>query len=407
MEQKPVAVSSEPEDFLDFNSTSLKDEIRLRTLGNDAGMEQTSHVITMLENAGKEQEAFEATLEKNSDPFQNLPREIKEKMSCFKMNPEFRKEVARIRLPQFFIKTERSLFVEEGKVFLEKEHLAKGFSLIGQPCLIDFKRMDDQMVSIDIEDKTGGVPKILKMNEQDQRYIRQYLSSQSSDKKIQICKDIIHGYLSKMDMIDDRELRQYVNRVIEQTSNDKDMLFILEEAPQAFANRIREYIETLLEKYAERQFTNLVDTGEIICQPFWKFPETITPLRYTHSYGRSLYQAEERVNNLEHEMLLSFTAQDNIKWWHRNIARTGFCINAYTKHYPDFIVRTQSERIVLIEVKGDYLDNEPTRKKLASSRIWQNRAGDAYRYFMVFQNNAPERDGAYSLNEFPEILKKL
>lgn len=407
LESEPVAVQSESEDFLDFDPSSLKDEIQLRAMGSDAGTEQMSSVIAMLDNAGKEQEVFEAALEKSENSFQNLPQEIKEKMSCFKIYPQHMEEVAQLRLPQFFMKTEQSLFVEEGKVFLEKEHLAKEFSLAGQSSLIDFKRADDQMVSIDIEDKTSGVPKILKMNERDQRYIRQYLSSQSPDKKIQTCKDIIHRQLSKMDMVDDGELRQYVDRVIEQISNDKDTLSALEEAPQAFAHRIKKYIELLLENYAEQRFTHLLDTGEIVCQPFWTFPESITPLRHTNLYGRSLYQAEEEVNNLEREMVLSLTALENVSWWHRNMAKTGFRINGYINHYPDFIVRTKSKRIVLIETKGEHLDNEQNRKKLTLSRKWQDKAGDDYRYFMVFRNSSPDLDGAYSMNKFTEVLEKL
>ena len=404
-EQKQVPGSSESEDFLNFDSELLHDEIKLRTAESNSGIEKTSAAIDMLKKAQKEQETFESSLQKITDTSQNLPQEIKEKMSCFKIYPEYLEETLQIRLPQFFMKTERSLFVEEQMVFLEKTHLTKGFSLIGQPYRIDFRRTDDQMVYIDIDDKSESTPKILKMNEQDQRYIRQYISSLSPDKKIKTCKDIIHKYLSKMDTIDDRELRQYVDHVINQM--DSNMLSALETAPQAYANNIKNYIENLLEQYAEQQFTHLIDTGEIFCQPYWKFPETISPLSFTSSYGRSLYQAEQDVNSLEHEMLLLLTELDNIRWWHRNIAKTGFRINGYINHYPDFIVRTLSGRIILIEAKGDYLDNDQNRKKLALSRIWQSKCGDTYRYFMVFQNNAPKLDGAYVLNEFIDILKKL
>ena len=41
-----------------------------------------------------------------------------------------------------------------------------------------------------------------------------------------------------------------------------------------------------------------------------------------------------------------------IRWWHRNIARTGFAINGFINHYPDFIVRTRSGKIGIIEAKG-------------------------------------------------------
>lgn len=101
------------------------------------------------------------------------------------------------------------------------------------------------------------------------------------------------------------------------------------------------------------------------------------------------------------------TGLENIKWWHRNISRRGFCINAYINHYPDFIVMTKTGKIVLIETKGDHLENTETKQKLAVGRAWQNLAGPMYKYYMVFQSKDLNIEGAYQFDKFLDILKNL
>ena len=75
--------------------------------------------------------------------------------------------------------------------------------------------------------------------------------------------------------------------------------------------------------------------------------------------------------------------------------RTGFAINGFINHYPDFIVRTRSGKIVIIETKGDHLANEETLAKLHLGRAWQAQAGPGYRYFLVFQDKDISMTRAY------------
>lgn len=89
------------------------------------------------------------------------------------------------------------------------------------------------------------------------------------------------------------------------------------------------------------------------------------------------------------------------------MSRKGFVVNGFVNHYPDFIVMTEKGKIVLIETKGDHLDNEQNRKKLTLSRKWQEKAGEPFRYYMVFPEKAPDLDGAYAFDRFLEMLGKL
>jgi type III restriction enzyme len=61
----------------------------------------------------------------------------------------------------------------------------------------------------------------------------------------------------------------------------------------------------------------------------------------------------------------------------------------------------------MIETKGDDRDNSDSKEKLELGRKWQNCAGANYKYFMVFENNKINADGAYNFNEFLNFVHEL
>lgn len=394
--------SSEPEDFLGFDPGRLGQELKLR---EQPGV--TTSVAAMLDTAEKEQTAFETALNATAvdHPFAGIPLEVQDKMKQSHMNEAFIAETKKLRLPQFFMTVSDSLFAEGYAVRLEKEHLAEGFSLKGKPYAIDFARADDEMAMVDINDHEGSTPKVYKMSKPDQLFFKEQFSQYSADQKVKTCKDIIHRQLNKMDLVDAGELRYYVDMIVDQM--DKETLAALEKSPQGFAVKIKKYVAGLLEEHNMAQFSRWLEVGRIICQSHYKLPEVIAPLHSTTTFGGSLYQAEEEVNAFEYELVMVLTGLTNIKWWHRNISRHGFFINGFVNHYPDFIVMTNSGKIVLIETKGDHLENRETKQKLALGRAWQNAAGSQYKYFMVFQSKDLQLDGAVQFDQFAELLKEL
>lgn len=78
------------------------------------------------------------------------------------------------------------------------------------------------------------------------------------------------------------------------------------------------------------------------------------------------------------------------------------CINGYINHYPDFIVQLDGGITVLLETKGDDRDNSDSRAKVELGRTWANKAGEQYRYFMVF--NKQQMNGAVTVKE---LLQRL
>ena len=63
--------------------------------------------------------------------------------------------------------------------------------------------------------------------------------------------------------------------------------------------------------------------------------------------------------------------------------------------------------MLLVETKGDQLENAESREKIKLGRAWQNAAGSQYRYYMVFQNKDLHLEGAYRFDEFLKILGEL
>lgn len=392
------------EECLNFDAEVLRKDIEQRN--ENISKEEYNPATAMISNAESEHDAFEAAVEEaENEGFAGSSWEEREFMTYFNMTPEFEEEASHIRISQFCIKVEESFFVDGYEVKLKKEHLDETFSLKGKPYDIDFSQTDRQMVAVDVRKNSENRPKVFQMNESDQRAMKELFSKYSPEQKVKTCKDIIHRQVNKIDAVDSRELARYVDLIVDQMDNDT--LSALEKAPQGFAIRIKEYIEKLMEKHRQRQFEEWLEVGKIICQPMYEFKKKIALLHSTSTFGRSLYQAEEEVNDFEYEMVMALTGLDNIKWWHRNISRQEFCINGFINHYPDFIVMTKSGKILMIETKGDHLENRETKDKLAEGRAWQNLAGASYRYFLVFKSKELNIEGTYQFDRFIETLKKL
>ena len=88
--------------------------------------------------------------------------------------------------------------------------------------------------------------------------------------------------------------------------------------------------------------------------------------------------------------------------------RIEFCINGFLNHYPDFMVMTNSGKIVMIETKGEHLtSNDDSRAKAELGKIWQVHAGAQYRYYMVSAEAIASNPDATSLDEFLRIMREL
>ena len=65
----------------------------------------------------------------------------------------------------------------------------------------------------------------------------------------------------------------------------------------------------------------------------------------------------------------------------------------------------KSGRTILVETKGDYLDNEDSKDKIWLGNKWADLAGNDYKYFMVFQSK--EVEGAVTVKQLLQYLNDL
>lgn len=140
----------------------------------------------------------------------------------------------------------------------------------------------------------------------------------------------------------------------------------------------------------------------------YRLKDSISPAHTITSIPKSLYEEEDGdINDYEKRIIYDLANLDNVKWWHRNISRRGFSINGAVTAYPDIMVKLNDGKMLLIETKGDHLDNLDSKAKAETGDKWASLAGRLYRYFMVFETKEPDYQGAYSYEKFMEIVKGL
>ena len=398
--------TDDTDDFHDVDSEAIGKELERRK-EQEKSPETTPKADDMLEDARKAGEAYDdARKGVEDDPFSTpLPWEVRDKVTTFYVNPQYREDIEDLVIPQFFHVIPQSLFVEGSLELLEREQLAEGFTLKGKPYDIDFAAADDEIAKVDVRQSEGGLPKVFKMSSADQRYFKEYFNNLPPESRVRQCKEMMFKQLNKLNMVDAAELQAYIDRIV--GDMDKAQLAAMEKAPLGYAAKIRAKIESLLTQHYKETFAKWLETEKIVCKPFFRLPMAIHPMESTDMFGGSLYQAEEDMNGLEQDLVMELTALPNVRWWHRNIARHGFAINGYIKHYPDIMVMTQSGKIIFAETKGEHLKNDDSRDKIALGQAWRNAAGSQYRYYMVFRDGDNLLPGAVSLGQFIETVKAL
>ena len=216
---------------------------------------------------------------------------------------------------------------------------------------------------------------------------------------------IIKQKLSKMNCVNDRELDEYIDRVIGTMSEDQ--LSELEQSPYPYVVKIQGKVKELIAQHRSGVFDTWLEQDKVSCLPNYALPAVISPTAFTSMVPKSLYTAEEDMNEYEFKVVWARSELGNVKWWHRNISRLGFQINGPVHAYPDIIVMLHSGKILMVETKGDHLDNDESKEKAKIGDQWAKLAGKQYKYYMVFETKQPDYPGAYSLERFMEIVKGL
>lgn len=316
------------------------------------------------------------------DTYNTLPTMPKEKYHYIKS--QYKDVIENIVLPMFSVKTNPSVFNNDEWIPLHKAMLAEGFDLKTKNTSIDFTTVRPEGVIIDITKNEDNYVPVSKRNDKVMDFIRaQYVDKSALIQKEMLSKQIAH--MINIDCIPEPSIIEYVRRVVENLDSDEiqsllNNLYLTKET-------IQEMIENLLDDYREEVFKKWLDVSRIQLKPRYAFPTKITFVKGNLvGIDKGLYTEEETVNDFEYKVISAVAENDNVLFWHRNLDKRGFCINGFINHYPDFIVRMKSGNTVLIETKGDHLNNDDSRRKIFLGRKWADLAGASYHYFMVFEN---------------------
>ncbi|RYE19513.1 MAG: restriction endonuclease, partial [Sphingobacteriaceae bacterium] len=169
-----------------------------------------------------------------------------------------------------------------------------------------------------------------------------------------------------------------------------------------YTDKIKAKIKLLSEQFAERKFKEYLDTDKVFIKASFTLPKSISPVQSSKDITKSLYEKEANMNGFEERVINEIGNMQNIAFWTRNMDRRGFKINGFINHYPDFIIQTKSGKTLILETKGDHLDAE---QKIRLGSLWANKAGNNYRYFMVYERRTV--DGAYKLDEFLNLIREI
>ena len=389
---------------IDFVREQISPFVNNDNMESQSQSEVNDVVTDMLDHAKTQNELYWQDFEETEE-YLPVPPEVGNKMKHYKVNQLYASEAGQIEIPQFMIETGRSLFSEHEHQVLTKENLYAGFSLLDKDTVIDFDSIDSEIARIDIDD-SDAMPKAWKLQGFDSQNVKQWFDEQPSDRKMRLCKDMIIKKLSKNNAINDRDLEVYVDRIIQNLTEDQ--LTDMEQTPGIYVLKINKKVNSLLNEYAKKMFFEWVEQDKISCQSSYKLPKEISPTETIASIPKSLYNEEEKFDTeYERKVVMELSSLNNIKWWHRNMARKGFAINGAVNAYPDLMVRTESGKLLLIETKGDQLENSESREKAEIGAKWAEMAGRMYKYYMVFETQNPGYNGAYSYEEFMRIVKEL
>ncbi len=399
-QKKTAEINTETKEIIEQINPKLVKEISV----SDKAHNQLNEIINL---AKQTNENFEKTIAKlNQEDI--IPNELANTMKSYQIKEIFKDEVKDLSIPAFFIKVNQgSIFNDEGSLqLLSKNLLLKDFALSQQDTVIDFTQTSSEMYSIDLAEtkKDEFVPEYKKENNIVKEAFVKYISALQPEAKINQLASRILKLIKKVDAIPEPELTKYITHVLHNLDSDK--LAELSHNEMFYAIKIKKKIEQLSDIYAEKRFSNLLDKGVIICQSHFKFPKKISPINTIKGITKNLYEQEGEMNDFEKKVINEIANLDSVVFWHRNLERgKGFLLNGFINHYPDFIIKTKNGKIVLLETKGEHLDGTESQKKIRLGEKWASKAGDQFRYFMVF--NAAKLDGAKSVSELIDILNEM
>ncbi len=385
----------------EFDVVTLKERLE-----NADSAQAQNEIEVIVQSAIRTNEQYENDNKVDNDSL--VPSDIRSNVKTYTIKNDF-KDVAQLQLPVFMIKVNsNSLFHPEGEYIpLDKSMLKEGFALENADRNINFNRIDQNSALIDLEKRAEDeyVPKRYKMDDRIYSIVREIFVGYGIESKR---KELTAKIAKRLHFseVNEPHISNYIKSVLASKSDEEltDLFDREDIVKDAFDEKIR----ALISDYQYSEFNSLKDRDLLKCMPFYKFPREMAVGKKAVGVPKGLYTEEVGdMNPFEYSVISAVANFDNVLFWHRNpqSGKNGFCINGFDNHFPDFIIKTKKGKIVILETKGDHLDNTNTKRKIELGRKWADMAGDAYSYFMVFEKT--EMQEAHTLPKFLDILKEL
>ena len=365
----------------------------------------TSTVIEIENTAIQQNEVFEKTVAQlDATETFVLPTEIQQLVKTYSMKEVFSKQAESVSLPQFYLKAPgNDLFgVNENEFPLEKENLLEGFALSKADTNIAFDSIASELYKVDLDEtKKEHTPTFVRLDGSVKASVMTYiLDPTKKGTRVKNFTRRIMDIIGNMYPIPDKEIERYVNRILEDFSDEQ--FADLADKEYSYTDKIKQKIKSLSDIFSEKKFKEFLDTDKVFIKQAFTLPKSISPAFVAKDITKSLYEKEGSMNGFEERVINEIGNMSNIAFWTRNIEKRGFRINGFVNHYPDFIIHTKSGKTILLETKGDHLDAE---QKIRLGGLWANKAGNSYRYFMVYEKrNVAD---AYNLEEFLNIIREI
>jgi len=395
--------------FDDKPTTESTEEIEIDTKqvneisSSEKGESQLNEIIELAQKTNTE---FEKKIEELDKSEHLIPTELKDKIPTFEIKDTFKEESKKVHLPTFYIKSAPSLLEKENYVSLTKNLLLKDFDLDKEDSKIELTRTSSQLYRVDLTEIREGeyVPEYRKENNIVKEAFVKYISTLSPEGKIDQISKRLTKLIKKVDEIALPQITAYIKKVLEPLDSEKIAEIANNEL--IYSDVFKTKIKELSTKYAQENFIKMLDKGKVVCKPTFKFSKSIQPKNTLQGITKNLYIEEGEMNDFEKKVINEIANLDSVVFWHRNLERgKGFELNGFINHYPDFIVKMKNGKIIVIETKGDHLDGSDSQNKLNLGQKWASKAGDEYRYFMVFESK--KLDGAKTIPEILDILSGM
>jgi len=400
----PEQQTEEQEETIDKNRVSFDPNATEEEI-------ETTDVIEEIEAMAEEQskELEQQIQEQEKQPVdENIFQEMGDKVKRYKVKEANKEFIEQIEFPQFFLKVTASDIFGTNEELLNRESLLKDFKLSDEDIKIDFDQISSDLYKVDLEQskKDEYRPSFTKIEDSLVKDpIAEYILAKPKENQITDITHQIMQIVGNMYPIPDQEIKVYIGRILKSMNTEQLQDILIRK--WSYTDKIKAKIRLLSDTYAEGRFMDLIKSKKIDTKPNWNLRSEIVPGKLGSSIGNSLYEREASMNNFEERVIMEIGTSSNIAFWHRNLERgKGFYINGFkANHYPDFILQTKSGMTILLETKGDHLDNTDSEAKCRLGTEWERQAGKNFAYFMVFDKK--EVTGSYTLDKAKELISGM